>query len=34
MQVREYVRGGPEMQRVERDGVFGVAREFFSPYLR
>ena len=34
MQVREHPRGGPEVQRVERDGVFAVAREFFRRHLR
>ena len=34
MQVREHPRGGPEAQRVERDGVFAVAREFFRRNLR
>jgi hypothetical protein len=34
MQVREHPRGGPEVQRVERDGVFPVAREFFRRHLR
>jgi acetyl esterase/lipase len=29
MQVREHPAGGPEVQRVERAGVFEVAREFF-----
>jgi dienelactone hydrolase len=33
MQVREYPRGGPELHRVERDGVFAVAREFFRRHL-
>ncbi len=34
MQVREHPRGGTETQRVERDGVFAVAREFFRRHLR
>ena len=34
MQVREHPRGGPEVQRVERDGAFAVAREFFRRHLR
>jgi acetyl esterase/lipase len=34
MQVREHPRGGPEVERVERDGVFAVAREFFRRHLR
>jgi acetyl esterase/lipase len=34
MQVREHPRGGPEVQRSERDGVFAVAREFFRRHLR
>lgn len=34
MQVREHPRGGPEAQRVERSGVFDVAREFFRRHLR
>jgi acetyl esterase/lipase len=34
MQVRQHPRGGPEVQRVERDGVFAVAREFFRRHLR
>ena len=34
MQVREHPRGGPEVQRVDRDGVFAVAREFFRRHLR
>jgi acetyl esterase/lipase len=33
MQVREHPRGGPEVQRVERAGVFAVAREFFRAHL-
>ena len=33
MQVREHPRGGPEVQRVEREGVFAVAREFFRRHL-
>lgn len=33
MQVREHRRGGAEAQRVERDGVFNVAREFFRRHL-
>jgi acetyl esterase/lipase len=34
MQVREYPRGGPEVRRTERAGVFDVAREFFRQHLR
>ena len=34
MQVREYPRGGPEVQRLERAGVFDVAREFFRRHLK
>ena len=34
MQVREHPRGGPETTRVERDGAFTVAREFFTRHLR
>ena len=34
MQVREHPRGGPEVERVEREGVFAVAREFFLRHLR
>ena len=34
MQVREHPRGGPEVQRVERAGVFAVAGEFFRRHLR
>ncbi len=34
MQVREHPRGGPEVQRVERAGVFVVAGEFFRRHLR
>jgi acetyl esterase/lipase len=34
MQVREHPRGGPEVQRVERGGVFDVAREFFRCHLQ
>jgi acetyl esterase/lipase len=34
MQVREHPRGGAETQRVERGGVFAVAREFFRRHLR
>lgn len=34
MQVREHPRGGPEVQRIEREGVFAVAREFFRRHLR
>lgn len=34
MQVREHPRGGPEAERVERAGVFAVAREFFTRHLR
>ena len=34
MQVREHPRGGPEVQREEKGGVFAVAREFFSKHLR
>ncbi len=34
MQVREHPRGGPEVRRVDRDGVFAVAREFFRRHLR
>ena len=34
MQVREHPRGGPEVQRIERDGAFAVAREFFRRHLR
>jgi hypothetical protein len=34
MQVREHPRGGPEVRRSERDGVFAVAREFFRRHLR
>jgi acetyl esterase/lipase len=33
MQVREHPSGGPEVQRVERAGVFDVAREFFRRHL-
>lgn len=29
MDVREYSRGGTEVRRVDRDGVFNVARQFF-----
>jgi hypothetical protein len=34
MQVREHPRGGPEVRRVERAGVFAVARDFFLRHLR
>jgi acetyl esterase/lipase len=34
MQVREHARGGSETQRVEKAGVFDVAREFFRRHLR
>ena len=34
MQVREHPRGGPEVVRIERDGVFAVAAEFFRRHLR
>jgi len=34
MQVREHPRGGPEVRRVEQNGVFAVAREFFRAHLR
>ena len=34
MHVREHPRGGPEVQREERDGAFAVAREFFRRHLR
>jgi len=34
MQVREHPRGGPEVQRIEKAGVFDVAREFFRRHLR
>jgi acetyl esterase/lipase len=34
MQVREHPRGGPEAQRVQRSGVFDVAREFFRRHLQ
>jgi acetyl esterase/lipase len=34
MQVREHPRGGPEAQRIERAGAFGVAGEFFRRHLR
>jgi acetyl esterase/lipase len=34
MQVREYPRGGPEVQRNDRAGVFAVAGEFFRRHLR
>ena len=34
MQVREYPRGGPEVQRLERAGAFDVAREFFRRHLQ
>ncbi len=34
MQVREHPRGGPEVRRVERAGVFAVAGEFFRRHLR
>jgi acetyl esterase/lipase len=34
MQVREHPRGGSETQRVEKAGVFDVAREFFRRHLR
>jgi len=33
MDVREHRRGGPETKRVERAGVFSVAREFFRRHL-
>ena len=33
MQVREHRRGGPEMRREERAGVFAVARDFFRQHL-
>jgi fermentation-respiration switch protein FrsA (DUF1100 family) len=32
-QVREHPRGGPEIRRVERAGVFAVARDFFLRHL-
>jgi acetyl esterase/lipase len=34
MQVREHRRGASEAQRVEREGVFTVAREFFRQHLK
>jgi hypothetical protein len=34
MAVRTHPRGGPEVQTVETDGVFKVAREFFRRHLR
>jgi len=34
MDVRETTRGGAEVQRVERAGVFTVAREFFRRHLQ
>jgi acetyl esterase/lipase len=34
MAVREHPRGGREATRIERDGVFTVAREFFRTHLR
>lgn len=34
MQVREHPRGGQEVVREEKDGVFAVAREFFRRHLR
>jgi acetyl esterase/lipase len=34
MQVRESTRGAGERTRVEQDGVFNVAREFFRTHLR
>jgi fermentation-respiration switch protein FrsA (DUF1100 family) len=34
MQLREHPKGGPESLRVDRDGVFAVAREFFRRHLR
>jgi acetyl esterase/lipase len=34
MDVRETVRGGTETKRVERAGVFAVAREFFRRHLQ
>jgi len=34
MQVREHPRGGPEVQRAEKAGVFEVAREFFRRHLK
>jgi acetyl esterase/lipase len=34
MQVREHPRGGTEVRRTERAGVFDVAREFFRRHLR
>ena len=33
MQVREHPRGGPEVQRTERAGVFATARAFFQRHL-
>jgi hypothetical protein len=33
MDVREHRRGGSETKRVERAGVFSVAREFFRRHL-
>jgi acetyl esterase/lipase len=34
MDVREHPRGGPEARRVDRAGVFAVARAFFQQHLR
>ena len=34
MDVREHPRGGTEVQRIERAGVFAVAREFFRHHLQ
>jgi hypothetical protein len=34
MDVRETRHGGAEVQRVERAGVFAVAREFFRRHLQ
>jgi fermentation-respiration switch protein FrsA (DUF1100 family) len=34
MDVREHPCGGPEVRRVDRDGVFNVARQFFRRHLQ
>jgi len=34
MDVREHPRGGTEARRVDRDGVFNVARQFFRRHLQ
>lgn len=34
MDVRESPRGGPEVRRVDREGVFAVARQFFRRHLQ